>query len=133
MDIRGDTRGLQARADELMAEFERLRAGTADLQQKLQAIKVKAKSPDGYVSVTVGPRGQLLDLELDARIYRQPNSKELASTITATIQRAATEAANQVAELCTPFVPADEVKSHLNFDLDSLFRRTDSELLHGGD
>jgi hypothetical protein len=75
----------------------------------------------------------VLELQLDPRIYRQPNSKELAATITTTIQRAADDAANQVADLCKPFVPPEEVKSHLNFDLDTLFRRTDSELFDRGD
>jgi DNA-binding protein YbaB len=124
---------MQARVDELMSDFERLRAGAGELQQKLQALSAEAKSPDGYVVAKVGPRGQLTSLELDPRIYRQPDSKVLAATITATIQRATDEVTNRIAELCEPYVPEAEVRSHLNFDLDSLFHRTDSELLHGGD
>ena len=39
-----DNRTLRARADELMGELERLRAGMGDLQKKLRQITATAKS-----------------------------------------------------------------------------------------
>jgi DNA-binding protein YbaB len=128
-----DPRGLQAHAEELMAQFQRLRDGAAELQRKLQAVTATATSDDRYVTATVGPRGQLIRLELDPRIYRNPNSRQLAATITDTIQRAAADSAEKVAELCKPFLPEQEVRAHLNQDIEGMFRRMDSELLPGGE
>lgn len=127
-----DARGLQAQAEELMAQFQKLRSGASELQERLQAVQVKATSTDKYVTVTVGPRGQLISLELDPRIYRNPNSAALAASITETIQRATAEAADKVAELCKPYMPETEVRAHLNQDLDGMFHRLDSQL-PGGD
>ena len=127
-----DSRGLQARVDELMGEFQRLRAGADELQQKIKAVSVTARSDDKYVTVTVNARGELMELELDPRIYRRPDSKALADTITATLRRASAEAADRVAELCKPLLPESEVRAHLNQDIDGMFRRIDSATLPEG-
>ena len=127
-----DTRGLQARADELMEEFHRLRSGVTELQQQLQAIRVVVQSDDRLITATVGPRGQLLNLELDPRIYRDPNSRKLASTITETIQRGVRQVADRTLELCRPLLPQQDVRAHLDGDLDSFFTRLDNEVM-GGD
>ena len=127
-----DAQGLQAQAEELMSQFQKLRDGASDLQRKLQAVNATAVSDDRYVTATVGPRGQLISLELDPRIYRNPNSSALAASIISTIQRATAEAADKVAELCKPFMPEQEVRAHLDQDLDGMFHRLDSQL-PGGD
>jgi hypothetical protein len=82
--------------------------------------------------VTVNARGELMELELDPRIYRRPDSKALADTITATLRRASAEAADRVAELCKPLLPESEVRAHLNQDIDGMFRRIDSATLPEG-
>jgi DNA-binding protein YbaB len=111
-----------------MGEFDRLRTGMGELQQKLRQITATAKSDDGYVKATVGPRGQLVRLELDPRIYRRPDSKQLAATITQTINRATADAMAQVSEACKPYLPEEELQAHLQFDVDGMRRRLDSEL-----
>jgi DNA-binding protein YbaB len=128
VDYRPDNRQLRARAEELMGEFNRLRTGMGELQQKLRQITATAKSDDGYVKATVGPRGQLIRLELDPRIYRRPDSKQLAATITQTINRATADAMAQVSEACKPYLPEEELQAHLQFDVDGMRRRLDSEL-----
>jgi DNA-binding protein YbaB len=128
VDYRGDNRVLKARAEELMGEFNRMRTGMGELQQKLRQITATAKSDDGYVTAVVGPRGQLVRLELDPRIYRRPDSKQLATTISDTIKRAAADAMAQVSEACKPFIPEEELQAHLQFDVDGMRRRLDSEL-----
>ncbi len=110
--------GLRAWAEELIGQFGRLRAGTADLRAELAAITATARSADGYVTAVVGPRGNLVRLTLDPRIYRRPDSHRLASTITETIQRAADEAAAAVTRACAPYLPEDDVRAHLRFDVD---------------
>ena len=127
-----DPRGLQARADELMEEFHRLRSGVADLQEQLRAIEVVVHSDDRLITATIGPRGQLVSLDLDPRIYRDPNSRKLAAAITETVQKGARQVADRTLELCRPFLPEENVRAQLNGDLDSFFTRLDNEVL-GGD
>lgn len=127
-----DPRGLQARADELMEEFHRLRAGAGDLQRQLKEISVVVTSPDRMVTATVGPRGQLVKLELDPRIYRDPNSRKLAATITETVQEGAKQVADRTIELCRPFLPEQDIRAQLGGDLDSFFTRLDNDVI-GGD
>lgn len=128
-----DTQGLQARVDELMEEFHRLRSGAEDLQKKLKEVSATARSKDGFVKATVGPRGQLTKLELDPRLYRNPDSGALAESILDTVRRATEDAQGQVEELCKPLLPAEEVRAHMNYDFDGMFRRMDSELLEEGE
>lgn len=123
---------MQARADELMDEFHRLRSGVGELQQQLQAIKVVVHSKDRLITATVGPRGQLVQLELDPRIYRDTNSRKLATTITETVQEGARQVAERTIELCRPFLPEQDVRAQLNGDLDSFFTRLDNDVM-GGD
>src|SRR5689334_7996979 len=100
-----DVQALRARADELMAQFERMRSGMGDLQQQIKAVKATVSSDDGLVTVTVGPRGQVTKVEFDPRIYRRPDSKALSATVTETIRRASEKAMAEVEKLLQPYVP----------------------------
>jgi DNA-binding protein YbaB len=123
-----DNADLRARADELMGELTRLRSGLGDLQRTLTQVRASATSDDGLVTATVGPRGQLIRLDLDRRIYRRPDAVQLASTITETIQRASAAAQEKVAAACRPYVPDAELQAHLDFDFAGIMRRMDHEL-----
>ncbi|MFB9239367.1 YbaB/EbfC family nucleoid-associated protein [Plantactinospora siamensis] len=123
-----DIHGLRARADELMSQWERMRSGVGELQQKLKAVSAEASSDDGLVKVTVGPRGQVTKVEFDARIYRRPNSKELSATVTETIHKATAKAMAEVEQLCRPYVPDAQFQAYMDYDLDGIFRQLDSEL-----
>nr|BFE63219.1 hypothetical protein GCM10020063_077450 [Dactylosporangium thailandense] len=123
-----DNRALRARADELAGELERMRSGMGTLQQKLQSITATAKSDDGFITAVVGPRGQLIRLDIDARVYRRPDSRQLAQSITKTIQAASADAMRQVTEACKPFMAESTVQSHLEFDLQGMTHKLDSEL-----
>jgi DNA-binding protein YbaB len=127
-----DLPAMRAQADELMARFERMRSGLGELQQKLKAVAATVTSDDGLVTVTVGPRGQVVKVEFDPRIYRRPNSKELSATVTETIRKATAKAMNQVEELTRPFVPDSQFQAYMDHDLEGIFRQLDSEL-PGGD
>ncbi|MGW0434918.1 YbaB/EbfC family nucleoid-associated protein [Micromonospora sp. NPDC003197] len=123
-----DTQGLRARADELMSQFERMRSGVGDLQQKLKAVAATVTSDDGLVKATVGPRGHVIRVEFDPRIYRRPNSKELSTTVTETIRRATEKAMAEVEELCRPFVPDSQFQAYMDHDLEGIFRQLDRDL-----
>lgn len=129
--LRAEVEALRAQADELTAQWDRMRSGVGDLQQKLRKVQASVTSEDGYVTATVGPRGQLVKLELDPRIYRRPNSRELAATITETVRRATDKAMESVEQLMRPFVPSAQFQAHMNYDFEGIFRQLDSDLLKG--
>lgn len=133
MDISdADLEALRMQAADAMARLETVRANYADLQRELRGLTVTTTSDDALVTATVGAHGRLVALELDPRIYRRPDSRRLAETITATIQRAADEAAEKVTAMCRPFFPDEDVRAHLNYDIDAVVRRVDEDLLGGG-
>jgi DNA-binding protein YbaB len=123
-----DNRALRARADELMGELDRLRGGMQTMQEQLRSITATAKSDDGFITAVVGPRGQLVKLEIDPRIYRRPDSRQLATSIMKTIQAATADAMAKVAEVCKPYMPEADIQAHLQFDVDGMRHKLDSEL-----
>lgn len=123
-----DIEALRARADELMAQFERMRSGVDDLQQQLKAVDVTVVSEDGFVTVTVGPSGRVTKVEFDPRIYRRPDSRELSTTVTETIQRATETALAEVEELLQPFVPDGQFQAYLDHDLAGVFGQLDRDI-----
>lgn len=127
-----DIEALRARADELMAQFERMRSGVGDLQQQLKAVDVTVVSEDGLVTVTVGPNGHVTKVEFDPRIYRRPDSKELSATVTETIQRATEAALAEVEELLQPFVPDGQFQAYLDHDLAGVFGQLDRDISREG-
>ncbi|SDY71705.1 Conserved DNA-binding protein YbaB [Micromonospora pattaloongensis] len=127
---RDANRALRARFDEVFGQYERLRSGLDDLQQRLARLRVTAESEDRHVKATVGPRGQLIKLELDPRIYRDHNVEALAAKITSTVQQATERATSDVQELVRGYLPpgsgaADYLRDG-NFG--SLLRRSDAAL-----
>jgi len=127
---RDANRALRARFDEVYGQYRRLRSGMDELQQRLAGFQVTAESEDGLVRATVGPRGQLVKLTLDPRVYREPDADVLSRTITRTVQRATEIAAEQVQQLVAGYLPpgsaaADYLKDN-NFA--TLMRRHDAAM-----
>jgi DNA-binding protein YbaB len=118
---------LRARFEDVRSQYDRLRAGMGDLQQRLSTMNVTAESRDGLVKATVGPRGQLVDLKLDRDIYRAGDADELARTIVATVEKAVAQTTEQVQELLAEYLPADS--GALGFmrdgDFGNLLKRSD--------
>ena len=82
---------------------EMLEAGKRELAEQLRELKVAsaesvatAESADGLVTATADARCRLVDLSLDQRIFRRPDSVALARTILGTVHAAAGEAGQQV-------------------------------------
>lgn len=117
---RGDAAGLQAYAEELRTTFMRLQDEGAELHAKARAVQATETSRDGLVSVTVGSRGELVRLDIDPRVYRRPDARALADSITETVQRAAAKAQERIIEVFEPLIPAAQMKTHLTGDLESL-------------
>jgi DNA-binding protein YbaB len=120
-----DLSGLRALAEELTGQLAKVRSGLGDMQNELSAVTATVKSPDGYVTATVGPRGQLVRLHLDGRIYRNPDSAKLAATITETVQKATAEAAEKVQGVTAKYAPGVDVSSYLQGDVTQRLNRFD--------
>lgn len=120
-----DLSGLRALAEELTGQLAKVRSGLGDMQKELSALTATAKSPDGYVTATVGPRGQLVRLHLDGRIYRNPDSAKLAATITETVQKATAEVAEKVQEVTAKYAPGVDVSPYLRGDASARLNRFD--------
>ena len=93
----------------MMDSLKKATSGITDLQQRSRDITGEAWSDDGYVHAVVGPRGQLLELELDPRVFRKPDSKTLAAIIVATQRNATQDAMTKVDELLQESLP-DELR-----------------------
>lgn len=120
---------MQAYAEELRATFTRLQERGPEIHRQARAVQVTEKSRDGLVSATVGARGDLIRLDLDPRIYRRQDSRELADVITDTVHRATEKARARVVELFEPLVPGDQMKEHLEGDLESVLERMAAQML----
>lgn len=111
----------------VLAEYERLAEEVESLRRAIADTEETADSADGLVSATVGGNGELVELWLDPRIYRSPDSSALAATITETIHRAARQVEARVFAEAAKFLPADATPetTDLRFDpfLHSLDRR----------
>jgi DNA-binding protein YbaB len=84
--------------DDWQAGFEERAAQARELAARLGALTASVRSDDGFVSVTVGPSGALVDLELDEEIRQQPaatTAREILATLRAA-QAALTSAATAV-------------------------------------
>lgn len=89
----------------LAQELRRSLGDAAETQRRVLSVTGSATSPDGLVTVVVGPRGQLVDLRIDPRVYRRPNAGALAATILATARAAVEQAVEQTRELVDARLP----------------------------
>ncbi|MFI7130807.1 YbaB/EbfC family nucleoid-associated protein [Nonomuraea sp. NPDC050153] len=121
-----DVAGLQAYADELRDTFMRMQREASDLSARAQTIRITEKSADGLVSATVSVRGELIRLDLDPRVFRRPDARGLADMITDTVRRAAAKAIEELVELFEPVVPPEQLRAHLNGDLETVLDQLSS-------
>jgi DNA-binding protein YbaB len=124
--------GLRAYAEELQGRFQKLTTEGPKLQEQARAVQVTEKSQDGLISATVGARGELIRLDLDPRIYRRPDSRELADTITDTIKAAGVKAQERVLEVFEPLIPREEMQQHMDGDLEGVLERMSNQMLGKG-
>jgi len=123
---------MRAYAEQLQARFDKLSTEAPAIQAQARAVQVTEKSPDGLISATVGARGELIRLDLDPRIYRRPDSRELADSITDTIKAAAAKAQDTVLDLFEPLVPRNEMAEHMSGNLEDVLERMTTKMLGKG-
>ena len=118
---------LRARFDDVFGQYQRLRSGLDDIQHRLAEMRVSAESEDGLIKATVDPRGQLVDLRLDRRVYRDPDPDHLSRSIVATVGKATARATEAVQEMMAAYLPAESgaMRFVRDNDFGSLLRRQD--------
>jgi DNA-binding protein YbaB len=126
---------LRARFDDVVSQYQRLRHGLDDIQERLSRMAVTAESADGTVRATVGARGQLIDLRLDREIYRRGDPDELARTILRTVEQAVARTTGQVQEMVGEYLPAGSAAAGFVRDgnFGNLLARQDRVMREAGD
>jgi len=71
-----------------LGELEELERETRRIRDRVAETTGSAESPDGLVEATVGVYGELVELVIDARVYRSPDAEALADSICAAINDA---------------------------------------------
>lgn len=93
--------------EELFGDVQRAWNGIGDVQRRMLEITGQAWSEDRMIKVVVGSRGHLLELEIDPRVFRKPDSRALSAAIVATSRLAVEDVARQTKEILDASVPSD--------------------------
>ncbi|BCY11095.1 YbaB/EbfC family nucleoid-associated protein [Actinoplanes sp. L3-i22] len=116
----------------VIRDLRRTVGDAAETQRRVLAVTAAATSSDGMITVVVGPRGQLIDLKIDPRVYRTPNAGALAATILATARVAVDKAIEQTKEIVDSQLPAlDDIVppgTPRPLDVRTLMRHHDGDL-----
>jgi DNA-binding protein YbaB len=91
--------------EQLVKEVNQQAEQLKQAQEKMRDLTATAKSRDGMVTVTVGPRGDVQAIELDPRVYRKLSPSELSDSIMAQIKDATRQVSGELRELMEPFTP----------------------------
>jgi DNA-binding protein YbaB len=100
-----------------LAEYERIGEQVRGLRDGIADIRATAYSDDGLVTAVAGGRGELLELSLDPRVYRDQDAGALADAIRATVRDAAEQAGRQAAKLAKRLLPPNTRED----DVDPMF------------
>lgn len=118
----------------LMDELDKALKGIPDSQRQLMSLSAVAWSDDGMVKVEVGPRGQLVDLEIDPRVFRRPDAQALRASILAAVNQAVSEVTQQAQEIMHGHMPPELAELRGQFqpaedDAMAQLMRTDADLM----
>jgi DNA-binding protein YbaB len=101
----------------------------AQTRQQVLEITGTAWSDDRLVKAVVGPRGQLIELEIDPRVFRTPNSKALSASILSTVRAAVEDANQKTREIVDKAMPKDRGLGLLGAtDFDQMMSSHDADL-----
>ncbi|GAA4523828.1 YbaB/EbfC family nucleoid-associated protein [Amycolatopsis samaneae] len=112
---------------DVRAEYEELAEDIRTTQRRMAEIRATAESDDGFISVTVGGAGELLELWLDPRIYRAPDSVALARDLTDTIHRAVERSQEQGIAIVASFLPEGATPGTTDLRFDPLLLELDRQ------
>ncbi|MEI4272830.1 YbaB/EbfC family nucleoid-associated protein [Klenkia sp. LSe6-5] len=120
--------GFRAYSEQLQVKLGALVEQGPELARRARAVQATETSPDGLVSVTVGPQGRVVRLDLDPRIYRNQDARALADLITETIEHAVWTAEDRVVEIMSGVADGEQVRAMMNGDDEQVAAIVDDQL-----
>jgi DNA-binding protein YbaB len=119
----------------MISDVQRAFTGINETQRDMLKVSGTAWSDDRMIKAVVGPRGQLMELEIDPRVYRKPNSKALAADIVSTVRKAVLDANEKARAVLDKTLPSDMRYTNLGggMDLDRLLGSHDTDIRIKGD
>jgi DNA-binding protein YbaB len=124
--------GSRAFVDELVGQVRHMLDDVSQLQAELGDMRVEVWSPDRLVGATVGAQGRLVDLSLDARVFRKADSVALAATIQSVVARGQAEAERKEAQIRRRVMPqAEQVGRSAGVDLGELLAPFEQVVVRG--
>jgi DNA-binding protein YbaB len=100
-----------------LTEYTRLAEQMTAMRNNVDEIRGTGYSDDDLVTAVVGGRGNLVELELDPRIYRDRNATELAAKIVAAVHEAAEDAEREAVKFAEKLLPPNQRRD----DVDPMF------------
>lgn len=106
MDFAASAANTQVFQD-MLAHLKKSAASLPKTRERMMSVTGVSWSDDRMVKVVVGPRGQLVGLEIDPRVFRNPNAAELSAKILGTAENAVRKVSEQMQEIMTDQLPPD--------------------------
>ncbi|MCP3802597.1 YbaB/EbfC family nucleoid-associated protein [Allokutzneria sp. A3M-2-11 16] len=93
--------------DSMLEQLQKTTAAIPQTQQRMMDIVGTGWSDDRMVKVVVGPRGQLVDLEIDPRVFRKPDAAELRAKILKASRDAVRQSTEQAQDIVNENFPPE--------------------------
>ncbi|WP_086827560.1 YbaB/EbfC family nucleoid-associated protein [Allokutzneria sp. NRRL B-24872] len=93
--------------ESMLEQLQKTTAAIPQTQQRMMDIHGTAWSDDRMVKVVVGPRGQVVDLEIDPRVFRKPDAAELRSKILNACNAAVRDVSEQSQDIMNEHFPPE--------------------------
>ena len=92
---------------EMLGELRKATAAVPETQRRMMEVTGEAWSDDRMIKAVVGPRGHLLELDIDPRALRKPSAKALSAEIVATVRLAVEDATQRAKAIFEEALPTD--------------------------
>lgn len=109
------------RLEDAHQRYASLRESVSSFQRDLENVEATVRSPDGMVTVVIGPGGVLKRLELHERAYHQHPPARLAALITDAARHGTTAVTKLIHQRIDTFAPEGS-------GLDQILRRHDERM-----
>ncbi|MEV0133273.1 YbaB/EbfC family nucleoid-associated protein [Dactylosporangium sp. NPDC050688] len=116
---------------DLFAQHKKMAEDIRAVRQRMLEIRATAESDDGLISVTVDATHDIVELRLDPRIYRAPDSAALAKAIIATVRRAVRVAEDEAFAIVRVLLPEEATPGSADLRFDPLLHELDEDTARG--
>ena len=100
----------------IVSDLQKALANASRTRERMLDLSGTAWSDDGMVKVTVGPRGQLVDIDIDPRVFRKPDSQALRASILAANHAAVQQVLAEIEQLMLEQLPPELAELRARYD-----------------